>query len=141
MSSQPQLAGPPPRTQRLIRLVMAAWILIFGAVVGFLTTSGGLDAAMDDAALGVFRLVIFAVALAGLGLLLFLRNRRDRQADARQAFTYALIGWALAETVAILGAVYWLLGGGPLLYGAGVLLFGVAWMLFPIREAAPVAER
>jgi hypothetical protein len=124
-----------PQTLSLIRLFMLAGVVLIGGIFGFLA-SRGYGAAPDAEILGVFRLVFFGIALAALAGMLVCRRKWQAADSVPQKLSLAIVSYALAEVVAMVGAVYWFLGGGPLLYGAGLLLFGVAWLLFPLSSAS-----
>jgi hypothetical protein len=83
-----------------------------------------------------------AIKWVGLGLcaavivgISVLRRVRERM-DASRRPTLGLIGSALAEGAALLGAVYMLLGGDISVYAVALVLFLSTWTLLPADPEA-----
>jgi hypothetical protein len=117
------------RTLGLIRIALLVGVLVFGLVVWFLRRSGETTFSVDPRGLRVAGQAVWAAATLGtLGL--FVAAGRAPP-DRRSAF--AVIAWALGESTAIYGGLFWMLLGDPqwYLYGVGCLL--LTYFIFPIR--------
>ena len=104
-------------------------LLVFGAVVWFLRRSDEPPFAVDPRGLRLAGQAVWAaVTLGTLGLFL----AAARVSPERRA-TFAVIAWALGESTAIYGGLFWLLLGDPqwYVYGVGCLL--LTYFIFPIR--------
>ncbi len=120
------------RTLGILRLALLMGVLVMGGICWYLGTSGQIaDPAAEDLG-GMFQ-VIFVVLLVGQGAALFFIKKRWEAMDtlAKKA-PLNIVGWALGESLALLGAVAMLLTGGTLLYLGGLLFFALAWIMFPI---------
>ena len=129
MATQNQAASP--QTLRIIRFALLGGILIFGAIALFMSSSGMMDP-MDESVLSILLIVFFVLAAAEGGVMYFFHLRWKKAKTQQQKASLSIVGWALAEGVALFGAVLALLGGGIVPYLCGLALFGVAWLLFPI---------
>ncbi|HEX2188835.1 MAG TPA: hypothetical protein VHG51_08060 [Longimicrobiaceae bacterium] len=121
-----------PATLATIRLAILLGALAFGGVARYLvrqpdwTPSAGLDHTVFlYAGLGIW-------SVAAVGILL-LRSRLGREPDPRRRVPLLVAGWALGETAALWGGVYYLLTGDPQRYFTGLLFLGVAFLLLPVR--------
>ena len=130
MSDDARRPAPPPGTLKIFRLAFLAGVLILGAVGGFLA-SGDVAPTLDDDTGELLTYVFFAFALGILGLLQFFRRLRARSETPGERFTFALVGYALADGVAIFGFVFILLTGSFLPYLTGVLVLLLAFVMFP----------
>jgi len=130
-----------PQTLRIIRFALLAGLLIFGAIAFYMANEGGMGGAGDEEFFSTLLMVFFGLAAAE-GAVMYLIHRRWKQAETfQQKANFSIIGWALAEGLALFGGVILLLGGSTLPYLCGLVFFGVAWMLFPVREEADAAPR
>ena len=117
------------RTLGIIRIALLVGVLVFGAVVWFLRRSDEPPFAVDPRGLRLAGQAVWAaVTLGTLGLFL----AAARVSPERRA-TFAVIAWALGESTAIYGGLFWLLLGDPqwYVYGVGCLL--LTYFIFPIR--------
>lgn len=90
---------------------------------------------MDEAILGWMPMG-FAALLAGAGVVLLavLRPRWQRAATFAERAQTCLLGWAMAESLSLFGAVYILLSGGEVpLFLAGLGLFFITWWVLPLK--------
>jgi hypothetical protein len=78
--------------------------------------------------------VFFVLAAAEGGAMYFIHQRWKQAETFQQKANFSIVGWALAEGLALFGAVILLLGGSTLPYLCGLVFFGLAWMLFPVQE-------
>ena len=126
-----------PSTLRIIRLALLSGLLLFGAVVWYLTASGSFTAPMDAEAFFPMQ-IAFVALLGGAGGALFVVHQRWKAATApAQKASFSIIGWALGEAPALFGGVLMLLTSGNVLYYlCGLILFIIAWLLFPINDGA-----
>lgn len=120
------LSGP---MLRLVRYAMLAGVLIFGGVAYYLATNRPPEEA-PTADLSMLRWVGYGLCAAAIVALGVLRQIREGADEAKRG-TLGLIGSALAESAAMFGAVYILLGGDVSIYGVGVLIFLATWTLLP----------
>lgn len=121
---------PPPGTLKILRLAFLGGVLILG-VVGWFLAGEQQEALLDEETGELLTYVFFAFALGGLGLLQLFRRQRTRSDDPRHHFTFAIVGYAIGDAVAIFGFVFVLLTGSFIPYLAGVLVLLVAFLLFP----------
>lgn len=121
-----------PSTLRIIRMVLIGGVLVFGAAFWFLmqqSTAPALDAdVLPMARWGV--LAVFAIA----AIAIFVIQSRWKAADTVEGKrSFNIAGWALAEGMALVGAVYMFLAADPAFFIVGFLaqLF-VSFMYLPI---------
>lgn len=118
--------SPHGREALLLRIIHAALlsgVLLYAAVVYFLI--GGAEADLDTVA--TLRWVWVAVAVGTVFAAGIVRGRLPRGASEERRRTTALVVWALAESVALLGITLALVTGDALPLAGGVL---VALFLF-----------
>ena len=120
----------------LIRLVLLAGSVIFGAVVWYLVSSGQMTPSMEEGVSSVLRYVFFgfvAVHFVGIALV---RQRAGSAETFSQRARLLIVGYALAEGLVLFGGVYMLLTGSAVLFLGGLLVFLVAFFLLPIEPPA-----
>jgi hypothetical protein len=130
MATQPMIT----RTQlQLVRGALLGGVVLFGAAVFLIQRSQPPEPLAADAAarLRLFFIVIGLVTAVGLFVV---RSLAERAADFQKAARLAIIGWAVAESLALLGGVIYLLTGRPLLYLIGTMVLIAACVLVPIPE-------
>lgn len=123
-------ASDSTRTLALIRIAMLAGVLAFGGVVWWMRRSGAASYEVDPHALRVAGQAIWAVATFGV-LTLFLSAGRIA---ARRRSTISVIAWALGESTALYGGVFWLMLGDPQWYLYGVACQLLTYFIFPVRN-------
>lgn len=129
-----------PRVQpavalRLVRLAMVVGTLGFGAVVWVLFRQNVMHPELTAPRARLYRDLAIAAWVAGsigLGTVLLLRQRLT---DELRDPTYAVIGWAIGEAVAIVGGVFYLLTDLAQFYVLGLIFFGAALLMVPVRRA------
>lgn len=106
--------------------------ITFGVVAWFI--GSGLPGE-NSAAVEGFLPIVFAVVLAiALGVVVFL-SKKVQQAGSTEANQLTIVGWAAAESTALLGAIVLLISGNPLYFMVGGLFFVVAmFVILPIRS-------
>lgn len=124
-----------PWTLKVIRLALTGGVLLFGAVVWFLTNRGTGPQLPADYA-GPLTLAFAGLALASLVGLAVVRSVQARAADPLRKNTLAVVGWAFGEAPALLGGVFYLMTASPILYLTGVAVLLVAFVMVPIPEQA-----
>ncbi|MGQ0643241.1 MAG: hypothetical protein ACT4P6_21055, partial [Gemmatimonadaceae bacterium] len=92
--------GPNPRTVPILRIAMLGGAGLLGGVVGVLRTQGNAAEATAE--------VARALTLAGRGVwgvaiaaCLFLAARVRDERDPQKVLAQSLVGWAVAESVAV----------------------------------------
>lgn len=114
-----------------IRFAMLVGVLLFGGVVFFIRRSGTAPA-LPEASQGMLLLmgrVLWALAIGGCIVLYQAVGR----ATASRASQLHIIGWALGESVALLGAVIWFLTGTPSWYVPGLTFLVLSFLVFRPR--------
>jgi hypothetical protein len=118
-----------PRVVPILRFAMLGGAGVLGAVVGFLRTQATSPEAPEAAqALTLAGRGVWGVAIAGC---LFLAARIRDERDPEKVLAQSIIGWALAESVAIFGAAYWYLVGSSQWYFPGLGFLALALLMLP----------
>lgn len=115
---------------RAIRLAMMGGVLLFGAVTWAFHQSPEwtpADTGMTDQLARLAR--IASVVVAGALGVMFMKYRQADQVS--RASTLAILAWAQAETIALLGGVLFFLSGSPGWYLSGLVLLSLAMVAFP----------
>jgi hypothetical protein len=126
-------AGPAPAQIQIIRIALFAAPLLFGIVVLLMRGTMGMTLHAD--ALGPIRLVAYLLFPAMLTLILALRAMLAGK-SAQQRFSLCVSGWAAAESTALMGGVFMLLGGEPWAWVGGLAFIAVSWQLLPAGDNA-----
>ncbi|PEN08010.1 hypothetical protein CRI93_06090 [Longimonas halophila] len=113
----------------IIRLALLAGTTMFGAMAWFLAGGTGLapDLVAELPYAPVALTVLFAALAVGVWIV-----RAQRRATGGSP----IVGWALAESMALIGGVYLLLAGDP-----AFLVVGLAAQLFVSFVAMPVSPQ
>lgn len=128
-SQRPPQSGPDPRVVPILRLGFLLGAGLFGGVIGFLRSQGDVSVNPELARpLTLAGRGVWGLALAGC-LLLASRVRSER--DPGRIFAQSTIGWALAESAAIFGGVYWYLVGSSQWYFSGLGFLALALIMLP----------
>ena len=106
---------------------------MFGAVTWWLQRAGDRPP-VDPSALDTLRMAGFAIWALAFGLLAFLRTRLAGLSDSARR-TYLIIGWGVAEAVALFGGIIYFLSGDARWYVAGLFFMIGAFLVFPLRKA------
>jgi hypothetical protein len=134
-SQRPGQSGPDPRVVPILRLAFLLGAGLFGGVIGYLRSQG--DASTDPALARPLTLAgrgVWGVALAAC-LILASRVRAER--DPGRMFAQSTVGWALAESTAIFGGVYWYLVGSSQWYFSGLGFLALTLIMLPgVRRGA-----
>jgi hypothetical protein len=129
--------GPLPRgtTLRIIRVALLTGVLLFGGITYYLLRQGGGSVAQADADVRRTMLWVNVILLviAAVGIMIVQRRHAAERDPARRA-TLNIVGWAMAEAVAMFGGVHFLLVGDatPFVVGLGMML--ATFVVVPIRE-------
>ncbi len=117
------------RTLGIIRIALLVGVLVFGAVVWFLRRSDGVAEGVDPRSLRLAGQAVWAAATLGtLGLFL----AAGRASPERRAI-FSVSAWALGESTAIYGGLFWMLLGDAQWYLYGVACLLLTYFIFPIR--------
>jgi hypothetical protein len=122
----PNLSG---NTLKIVRYAMFVMLLIFGGIAYTQAShrTPDPDALASAATLTYVGYALCAGALVALGVIRGIRAR----AEVRQRMTFGLVGSAIAEGVALFGAVIMFMGGQPWVWLAGLLVFLLSWAVLP----------
>lgn len=126
----------PPQTLRIIRLAMLAMLLMFAVVAWQVRANRPADVAQTASDLGAIRYVAFGLSAMALAAMAVLRGVRQRAAVEKRT-TLSLVGTAFGEAAALLGVVYYFIGGDDLLpFAVGLLVFLLSWSILPADPEA-----
>jgi hypothetical protein len=126
----------PPLTATALKVIRAALlmgVLLFGAVIWYLHSTEA-PAPVDADMARTLRLAFVIFAVSTVPLLLWVRTLQARAGAFDAAGRMAIVGWAIAEGVAILGAVIYLLTRDAMLFLAGTALLVAAYGVIPVPE-------
>lgn len=129
---------PPPaahvreRQAALLRFALFAGVVLFGAVTWFVHRDPQWRAPAP-ALVESLRLATYAVWAVGVVAVLVARGIHARARDESRQGT-ALLGWAIGESVAIFGAVYYFMTDDPWRYFYGIVFMLATFILFPVRR-------
>lgn len=122
--------GPPAATLQIIRASIAGAPLLLALVATQIRPTPA-EPHVEIA----YVAAVFALAMLG-PILLFQRHTRTRPTRGERA-TFSIIGWAMGESAALLGAVSYFLGNDPLWTLPGFITLAVALLLFPVPQDEP----
>jgi hypothetical protein len=118
------------KTLGVIRIALLVGVLVFGAIVWYLRSTGWTVYPVDRHGLRVAGQVVWGLMTVGTIVVFVLAGRAtpDRRA------MLSVIAWALGEATAIYGGLFWMLLGDRqwFLYGVACLL--LTYFVFPIRQ-------
>lgn len=113
-----------------IRLAMLGGVLLFGAVSWFLHRSPDwvpAESAASEQLVAVARVAWFVI----VGAIAVMYRMFRKAGHPSKASTLAILAWAQAETLALLGGVIYFLTAAHFWYAAGVVLLGLTLVAFP----------
>jgi hypothetical protein len=124
------------RSFAVIRQALLTGVLLFGAVCWYTAKQrgGGPQPGADADAFAAFRVLVPAACLGALVVATVLRGRVARERDPRSRDSLRMIGWAIGESSALFGAVYYYMTGDPKLYVIGVCTLLATFIILPLRE-------
>jgi len=130
----PGQPGMTPTSLRVVRYAMLVMLLGFGAFAYSQSQQAVPDpeSLTNLSAIKWVGLGLCAVVIVGIAVMRRIRERMD----ASRRPTLGLIGSALAEGAALLGAVYMILGGDITVYAIALVLFLSTWTLLPADPEA-----
>lgn len=117
------------RAVPIIRMAMLGGAGLLGGVVGFVRSQGLAPATTE--AVQTLTLIgrgVWGAAIAGT-ILLWSRIRGET--DQEKILAQSVLGWALAESVAIFGAAYWYLVGNAQWYFPGLGFLALVLLMLP----------
>ncbi|HYH83802.1 MAG TPA: hypothetical protein VEX86_28680 [Longimicrobium sp.] len=116
---------------RIIRFAMLAGLLMFAGVAYYIRSNQPADMPPPASDLAAIRYVAFGMCALALVATWVLRGVRQRAALDKRG-TLGLIGTAFGEAAALLGIVYYFIGGDDFLpFAVGLLVFLLSWSLLP----------
>jgi hypothetical protein len=122
------MTHPDPRIVPVLRLALLGGAGLLGVVVGLLHPEPPANAADVLSSLTLAGRVIWGIAIVGC-LVIASRVRNER--DPGRRLSLSIVGWALAESVAVFGAVLWYLSGSSQWYFPGLGFLALALVMLP----------
>ena len=120
---------PDPRFVSILRLAFLIGAGLFGVVVGLVGSADPSRYPPDTPrTLTLIGRGIWGVALAGC---LFLAAKARDERDPAKLFSLSIVGWGLAESVALFGGVYWFVLGSSQWYFPGLGFLALALVMLP----------
>lgn len=140
MTDQPAHSGdtsqsaPSAAAQQIIRIGLLTGVFAFGAIAWYLRqnqeeTPAGAE---GDALVTILPIVFAAVLIGSAGVVFLFRKRRQTASSMAEIATTNIVGWALGEGVALLGAVILMLTGNVVYFAAGVVYMLAVFAMFPV---------
>jgi len=126
------LAKPSPQPVQLIRLALITGVLMFGAVILFVHRQPSWKPGVLPSAIGY---ALLAYAIVAVLVARAMRGRVLREPDPQRRASLLLIGWAVGEGAALLGAVIFFVTGQGQWYLLGLLAMLTVFAFLPIRGA------
>ncbi len=117
------------RTLGLIRIALLVGVLAFGGIVWHLRCSGDTGYLVNPRALRVAGQAVWGLMTLGTLALFLLAGRATPERRA----SLSVIAWALGESTAIYGGLFWLLLGDSQWYLYGMACLLLTYFIFPIR--------
>ena len=117
------------RTLGLIRIALLVGVLAFGGIVWYLRRAGDASYNVNPRGLRVAGQVVWGFMTLGT-LALFVSAGR---ASPERRATFSVMAWALGESTAIYGGLFWMLLGDSQWYLYGVACLVLTYFIFPIR--------
>ena len=124
------LAKPSPQPVQLIRLALITGVLMFGAVILFVHRQPSRKPGVLPSAIGY---ALLAYAIVAVLVARAMRGRVLREPEPQRRASLLLIGWAVGEGAALLGAVIFFVTGQGQWYLLGLLAMLTVFAFLPIR--------
>ncbi len=129
----PARRSPPPASSlAVVRIALLVGVLMFGAVTYYVQRGANWEPAAPDV-LSTLHTVMLAVLVLAVVLLLVLRSRLERRSEAGER-TMLIMAWAIGESAALFGGVYYFLSGNGQWFIIGLFVMLASFILFPIRR-------
>lgn len=125
----PSPTSSSPRVLGLVRIALLTGVLALGGIVWLVRASSDASYRVDPRGLRLAGQAVWGLATLGT-LALFMAAPR---ASPERRRTFAMIAWALGESTAVYGALFWMLLGDPQWYLYGVACLLLTYFIFPIR--------
>jgi hypothetical protein len=133
---------PPPSTKmtvqptpqqaatalRIIRTMLGVAPLFLGGIIFLKRSQAGFRSSPGAQSL---EMIAYAVCVAATAALYFVAQRRRRMEDLAARQTQSVIGWAIAESSAFIGAVVMLKGAATWPRALGMFVVALSWALIP----------
>jgi len=124
------LAKASPQPVQLIRLALITGVLMFGAVMLFVHRQPSWKPGVLPSAIGY---ALLAYAIVAVLVARAMRGRVLREPEPQRRASLLLIGWAVGEGAALLGAVIFFVTGQGQWYLLGLLAMLTVFAFLPIR--------
>jgi len=124
------LAKASPQPVQLIRLALITGVLMFGAVILFVHRQPSWKPGVLPSAIGY---ALLAYAIVAVLVARAMRGRVLREPEPQRRASLLLIGWAVGEGAALLGAVIFFVTGQGQWYLLGLLAMLTVFAFLPIR--------
>lgn len=122
----------PSRHLFIIRIALLSGVAVFAGLVVYQRSAGMATlGAGDGSVLGTLRYALWALAGTAAAAALFLRSRIESATPAQRGMM-TVVGWALAEGVALFGIMHHYLGGPISTLALGILTFVLVLVLLPV---------
>ncbi len=132
-ASVPMPTNPGTNVLPIIRIALLAGVVFLGAVAIYLAKSGTVEPVQES--LGQTLRMVFVVVLAGAAVAMFvLRRKRLALSSHEDPTVLNIVGWALGEGVALIGAVLLILTGDVLYFLVGFVMMLVSFVFFPLPD-------
>lgn len=125
----------------LIRVSMVTGVLLFGAVIWFLRSSGSASITMQAGTAQTLLWIgraVWGVAIIGCIVVFGILQRAPSGAKTQ---SLSIVAWALGEMTALFGGVVWYMAGRREWYISGVIFLVLALLAFPGGRASTSSGR
>ena len=133
--SPSQTAGPNPLVIPILRMAFLLGAAFLGGVVGIVRWQVEASLPPESAEpLANTGRILWGLAIASC---VFIAARVRRERDRAKVLAQSIIGWAIAEAIAIFGAVHWFLSDMSQWYFAGLGFLAFTLLAIPgVRRQA-----
>jgi F0F1-type ATP synthase membrane subunit c/vacuolar-type H+-ATPase subunit K len=114
---------------------MLLGLVLFGISTMYFKQRGAVTVLSDERA-QLFAYVFIALAAVAIGVMMLIRSRITAADEPRKVMMQYIIGYAVAESAALFGAVTWFLGGAKEWFVAGLIVMVVAFQILPVKREA-----
>ena len=120
---------------KLIRMAMLGGMLMICGVFGYLVEYENFSLEFEVPVPAVMNGLFLMASLVALTVIVMTRNKREEATRLKNEGFLVFRGWVVAEGVAFLGAVIYLITSSGLLFLAGFLVLVMAFLLLPVPES------
>lgn len=120
---------------KLIRMAMLAGMLMICGVFGYLVEYENFSLELEVPVPAVMNGLFLLASLVAIAVIVMTRNKREGATRLKNESFLVFRGWVVAEGVAFLGAVIYLITSNGLLFLAGFFVLVMAFLLLPVPES------